>query len=118
MVSLAARSGVGIDEIVDQLESCGVCPSYAVRRATKHDTSSGSCCPVAVGRALKDMWNEMQSEISDEVEQNNVEVNVKTTKEKPVEDKYPAPVCPECGEPLVFEGGCNVCKACGWSKCN
>ena len=25
--------------------------------------------------------------------------------------------CPECGEPLVFEEGCNICKACGWSKC-
>lgn len=25
--------------------------------------------------------------------------------------------CPECGEQLVFEGGCNVCKNCGWSKC-
>ena len=28
------------------------------------------------------------------------------------------PTCPECGEPLVFEGGCNLCKACGWSKCD
>jgi ribonucleoside-diphosphate reductase alpha chain len=26
-------------------------------------------------------------------------------------------LCPECGEPLVFEGGCNICKNCGWSKC-
>ncbi len=25
--------------------------------------------------------------------------------------------CPECGEKLSFEGGCNVCKSCGWSKC-
>ena len=25
--------------------------------------------------------------------------------------------CPECGEPLVFEEGCNICKCCGWSKC-
>lgn len=30
------------------------------------------------------------------------------------EDKI---LCPECGEPLAFEGGCNVCKNCGWSKC-
>jgi len=26
-------------------------------------------------------------------------------------------VCPECGEPLIFENGCKSCKACGWSKC-
>lgn len=66
MISLAARAGVEIESIVDQLESCGVCPSYAVRRATKHDTSLGSCCPMAVGRALKDMWHEMLDEIEDD----------------------------------------------------
>ena len=27
-------------------------------------------------------------------------------------------LCPECGEELVFEGGCNICKHCGWSKCD
>jgi ribonucleoside-diphosphate reductase alpha chain len=63
MMSLAARSGCDIHDIVDQLNSCGVCPSYAVRRATKHDTSKGSCCPMAVGNALLEMWEEMQNEI-------------------------------------------------------
>ena len=27
-------------------------------------------------------------------------------------------LCPECGEPLVYEGGCVSCKNCGYSKCN
>ena len=26
--------------------------------------------------------------------------------------------CPECGNNLEHEGGCVVCKNCGWSKCN
>lgn len=26
--------------------------------------------------------------------------------------------CPECGEKLSYEGGCNVCKSCGYSKCS
>ena len=26
--------------------------------------------------------------------------------------------CPECGGNLIFEGGCNTCKDCGWSKCD
>lgn len=64
MISLAARSGVEVPDIVDQLDSCGVCPSYAVRRATKHDTSKGSCCPMAVGNALMDMWKEMVHELA------------------------------------------------------
>ena len=28
------------------------------------------------------------------------------------------PRCPECGEPISFEGGCNICRSCGWSKCD
>ena len=27
-------------------------------------------------------------------------------------------LCPQCGNPLSFEGGCNTCKACGWSRCD
>lgn len=38
-----------------------------------------------------------------------------TLKEKYAED---AGLCPECGTPLTFEGGCNTCKSCGWSKCD
>lgn len=26
--------------------------------------------------------------------------------------------CPNCGEHLVYEGGCIDCKACGWSQCD
>lgn len=26
-------------------------------------------------------------------------------------------VCPDCGEHLVYEGGCTLCKNCGYSKC-
>ena len=25
--------------------------------------------------------------------------------------------CPDCGEPVTYEGGCVVCHSCGWSKC-
>ena len=38
-------------------------------------------------------------------------------KERPLPN-ITKPTCPECGQPLVFEGGCNICKACGWSKCD
>lgn len=60
MISLASRGGVSIDNILDQLKSCGTCPSYAVRQATRKDCSKGSCCPVAVGNALRDMHKEIQ----------------------------------------------------------
>ena len=99
MISLSARGGVPIEAIIDQLNSCGVCPSYAVRRATKKDTSPGSCCPIAVANALKAMHSELTNK-----------------KIKTVEDG--SAKCPKCGEPLINEGGCNICKNCGWSRCD
>jgi len=110
MISISARGGVDIYTIIDQLNSTGSCPSYTVRFATKKDTSKGSCCPMAVGNALLDMYNEVQREL----------------KERPAADNFRPKnsdgsqinnPCPMCGEELVFEGGCNTCKACGWSKC-
>lgn len=109
MISLAARGGVDVHKIVDQLDSCGVCPAYAVRKATKGDTYKGSCCPMAVGNALLDMWKEV-----------NAEDHSKHTFSKEVcEESHTFSVekCPECGEPLTHEGGCVICKSCGWSKC-
>lgn len=112
MISLTARSGCDIYTISDQLNSCGVCPSYAVRTATKHDTSKGSCCPAAVGNALIDMYEELKSEIiccDDET--------IDKTSNSCEKNEYFE--CPECGEEaLTFEGGCCVCKSCGYSKCS
>lgn len=144
MVSLLCRAGVDIMTIKDQLDSTGVCPSYATRKATHHDTSKGSCCPMAIGNALVEMYNEMQSELDDKEDDipitsrklNKASKTIAENFDKATEvfnkvvDKlaqmakdsgniYNAPteVCPECGEPLVFEGGCCTCKSCGYTKC-
>ena len=95
MISLSARGGIDIYSIIDQLKSSGTCPSYAVRRATKHDTSKGSCCPVAIGNALIDMYEELQTDLG-----------LMDTKECRMSNKditENKPQCPECGEPIVFE---------------
>lgn len=115
MISLAARGGIDIWSIVDQLKSSGTCPSYAVRTATKHDTSKGSCCPVAIGNALIDMYKEMQDEISDDSEEI---IDTPKQPKKKIVANATSSKCPQCGGNLVFEGGCNTCKDCGWSKCD
>lgn len=114
MISLSARGGVDINSIVDQLKSSGTCPSYAVRTATMHDTSKGSCCPVAIGNALIDMHNEIMSDLMDDYEEDKKPVKIT----KPVQIVSSNAKCPQCGGNLVFEGGCNTCKDCGWSKCD
>lgn len=120
MISLSARGGIDVWTIVDQLKSSGTCPSYAVRTATKHDTSKGSSCPVAIGNALLDMYNEMHNEIFEDEDDGVVERKiVEVVKEKcPSKEKKSNPKCPECGEELRFEGGCNTCPSCGYSKCD
>lgn len=110
-ISLAARGGIDIYSIVDQLASSGTCPSYAVRRATKHDTSKGSSCPVAIGNALIDMYNEMQNDLFEDGDEDEF---MESTKNKQINKAK----CPQCGGELIFEGGCNTCKSCGWSKCD
>lgn len=109
MISISARAGVSMDDIIDQLNSSGSCPSYTARKATKGDTSKGACCPMAVGNALRDMYEEMQGELG-------IKKTVEKKEEQDIND-LERQTCPECGEPLVFEEGCNICKACGWSKC-
>lgn len=125
MMSLSARGGVSVHDIVDQLKSAPTCPSYAVRAATKRDTSPGSSCPAAVGNAILDMHREMMSEIeaieADYAEDYTSDKFYTPTKNTVVEIKKSASgtgVCPECGGDLAFEGGCNTCKSCGWSRCD
>ena len=123
MISISARGGIDIETIVDQLNSSGSCPSYTARRVSRKDTSKGACCPMAVGNALMDMYNEMQAELAEkggDDRTKSVGRAEKAPKPKAVtaEAETDRMYCPECGEPLVFEEGCNICKCCGWSKCH
>ena len=113
LVTTAARYGAPLAQIIDDLDSCPTCASYAVRRATKKDVSPGSCCPVAMGKALLDMQKEINDILKDKIVKPTV-----IKKETPQLEPSNNPRCPECNEPIVFEGGCNVCKNCGWSACS
>lgn len=135
MISLAARLGGSIYDIIDQLKSTGSCPSYAVRRATHKDTSVGSCCPMAVGNALLDMYEEfnglgkykeippygkMNADGTGELHLTDGKVlNIKPLpKEEPkmvIRDEFK---CPQCGAKLETLNGCLECHTCGWTKCD
>ncbi|MBR4698125.1 MAG: hypothetical protein IKP18_06785, partial [Candidatus Methanomethylophilaceae archaeon] len=63
---------------------------------------------MAVGWALRDMYDEMQSQLKGIPEAKEPEAPSRTIKNP----------CPKCGAELEFQGGCNTCKSCGWSKCD
>jgi ribonucleoside-diphosphate reductase alpha chain len=92
LVSLALRSGVSVREIVEQLEGIGgEHPVFREKGLLKS-------IPDAVAWVLRNRY--LQNE------------RVKRTG-----DTLAKALCPECGEELVFEEGCNICKACGYTKC-
>jgi ribonucleoside-diphosphate reductase alpha chain len=108
MISLAGKKGATIPEIIDQLNSVPACPSYAVRAKTKKDTSKGTCCPSAIGIALKQLYEEFLATRQPEV--NN--------KVKPQQEEKVTNPCPDCGCELVMTEGCNSCPSCGYTKCS
>ena len=129
LISLALRSGIPVSEVIKQLKKVHSCPAYRARKIQKGDTSIGTSCPSAIGYAIEELCNKINDRLFDGVESEDdllwddsdhnmmIESWYEDSKSE-IEDLTTKPTCPECGEPLVFEGGCNICKACGWSKCD
>ena len=69
-----------------------------------------------------DMYQELQSDLFDEDEEyeptSNKTVEVAVDNEVVKVPKMKSkPRCPECGGELRYEGGCQSCPDCGYSKC-
>ena len=129
LISLALRSGIPVSEVIKQLKKVHSCPAYRARKIQKGDTSIGTSCPSAIGYAIEELCNKINdrlfdgTDIDDSLTFNDSNHNMMIESwyedsKSEIEDLKTKPTCPECGEPLVFEGGCNICKACGWSKCD
>ena len=89
LISLALRSGIRVQSIVTQLAGIR-CPS-----PIWHKGSQILSCPDAIAKVLA-------SASGLEIEKAN-----------------PAFMsCPECGSVLEPEGGCFLCRSCGFSKCD
>jgi len=93
MVSLAWRSGVQARQVIKQLLgiSCH-CPSgYGENRIHS--------CADAVAKAIQE-----------HMLANGYDLNAETSKPE-------RGACPECGGIVEHEGGCMVCRVCGYSEC-
>ncbi|MBW1668817.1 MAG: vitamin B12-dependent ribonucleotide reductase [Deltaproteobacteria bacterium] len=94
LVSLALRSGVPVEKIVEQLK--GICGEHPVFQKDGLILS----IPDAISRVLEKKY------LKDK----------KITRQKH-ENSLLGEICPECGQKIAFEEGCMTCHFCGFTKC-
>lgn len=107
--SAAMRNGMSIDSIVDITKGvkCSACTQVKGSRSKVID---GLSCGDVVARTIQEEYERIQKNpIKERVDVAEVDMPaVDSVREK----------CPDCGDELAYEGGCKVCKNCGWSKCD
>ena len=107
LISLSLRSGVDPNSIISQLKGIsGPNPTW-------EDGQLILSTPDAIGRALESFVDgEAVPESSKKKAQFEIAEDTSTTPN--TQGMY----CKECdGHGIVDEGGCLICKDCGWSKC-
>lgn len=96
LVSLALRSGVSVEKIVDQLKGIGG------EHPVFQEGGLVLSIPDAIARILEKRYLADDSEYS---------------KKRKFERSLRGENCPECGQTISFEEGCMTCHFCGFTKC-
>jgi ribonucleoside-diphosphate reductase alpha chain len=100
LTSVALRSGIEMDSIVKHLRGIR-CPSIAWEQG-----QAILSCADAIASVLEKYVKNEESVSNPGIPSKNPEV-VKTW----------AGQCPDCGGSLIYQEGCNICTACGFTKC-
>ena len=110
LASIALRSGIDVRSIIDQLKGIR-CPS-TIRQSGMKCTS----CPDAIAKAIERVYQQ-QVRLGHwaEPELSAAEGPAASQAETVVPGRML--FCPECGAKLEHEGGCVICRNCGYSKC-
>ena len=115
LASLALRSGVSVEDVVEQLKGITCCPFWDEGTLVR----SG---PDAVALALQRYI------------EGNAENTEPAAESKAVQMQFvPEPMyhygnghggaaptarkCPDCNTPVIYQEGCLMCISCGWNKC-
>ena len=104
LISLALRSGIRIESILEQLRHIR-CPMPTWDEGMPVH-SCADAIAIVLDRYIKKELNTQQERLDVVVTPNGGGNNT----------GMPAQ-CPECGEVLVFSEGCVSCKCCGYTKC-
>ncbi|MBI1971565.1 MAG: adenosylcobalamin-dependent ribonucleoside-diphosphate reductase [Candidatus Wildermuthbacteria bacterium] len=112
LISLSLRSGVKVEEIVDQLKGIrGPMPIFT-------DKGTVLSLPDAMGRILEEhakVANHVEEVLARPEKQEVLPFVGK--EEKAIAEFGFMPGCPDCGSQLLMQEGCMSCKACGFSRC-
>lgn len=109
LVSIALRSGMDVKSLVEQLKGIR-CATTIKQRGLKVMS-----CPDAIGRVIEKVMKLQNG--NGENGRNDDLAAVKSLME--LEDDKPLLItsCPDCGTVVEHEGGCVICRNCGFSKC-
>lgn len=112
LLSISLRSGVDPKSLVEQLRGIR-CPV-----PTWSEGEMILSCADAIARVLEKAINEMDHFRSALALPNSSTTSDSSESYKAVNvDLGHCPQCPECGGMMEHEGGCAVCRMCGFSKC-
>jgi len=106
LVSMALRAGMDEKVIIEQLR--GIRCHATLRRKGVNVLS----CPDAIGRAIEQALSLTNGGKALPVDS----IKIKKSVSMPLTGNT-GNICPECGEILQAEGGCNICTSCGYSRC-
>ena len=95
LISLALRSGIGVERIVDQIK--GIRGEHAVFQ----EGGLVSSIPDAIAKVLEKRYLSGKNK----------------PKAQNWEGQFKADLCPECGQIITYEEGCMTCHRCGYTKC-
>ncbi|MFC1553187.1 vitamin B12-dependent ribonucleotide reductase [candidate division KSB1 bacterium] len=111
LISLCLRSGVSLRSIVKQLRGITSRPIW-------QDGIQILSVPDAIGRALSRYVNDEGIEIKIPISTGqNAAQEVLEEHSFTIDQKTEFSSCPDCGSPVEHEGGCMVCRSCGFSRC-
>jgi ribonucleoside-diphosphate reductase alpha chain len=134
LVSIALRSGIDAKSIVEQLKGIR-CPSTIRQKGLKVMS-----CPDAIGRLIEKvarLQNGKDEEVANELTAMEIPNAPRPTAkcaadcqtcsmqtfcmnpdmDMAEEEASATGTCPECGKSVEHEGGCVICRHCGFSKC-
>lgn len=103
MTSLALRSGVKVDKVIEELKS-NTCQACITLNKEHPEYGLSMSCPIAIAEALEEEYNRISGD-----------------KPKQKKEKNNMLECPKCHKKtLIPEGKCVTCSnpECGYSKCD